>query len=98
MLTESLILAAAGGVLGAFAAQWALAAIVLKAPLDIPGLQYIHMDLSALAFVALVSIGSGMIRSVASIGKEVPAPDPGLGAFLYSIGYGKVNCKEFHGP
>jgi hypothetical protein len=37
-----------------------------------------------------------MTRSVASIGKEILSPDPGLGACLYSIGYGKVNCKEFH--
>jgi putative ABC transport system permease protein len=64
MLTESLILAIAGGVLGAFAAQWALAAIVAKAPLDIPGLQYIHMDYTALAFVALVSIASGVLFGV----------------------------------
>jgi hypothetical protein len=39
-----------------------------------------------------------MTRSVASIGKGILAPDPGLGACLYSIGYGKVNCKEFHAP
>jgi putative ABC transport system permease protein len=64
MLTESLILAAAGGVLGALAAQWALEAIILKAPLDIPGLQYIHMDFTALAFVALVSIAAGVLFGV----------------------------------
>ena len=61
MLTESLLLAAAGGALGALAARWALAAIVWKAPLDIPGLQYIHMDVTALAFVTLVSIASGVL-------------------------------------
>jgi putative ABC transport system permease protein len=64
MLTESLILAAVGGALGWLAAQWALSAIVLKAPLDIPGLQYIHMDFTALAFVALVSVGSGVLFGV----------------------------------
>jgi predicted permease len=64
MLTESLILAAVGGVMGAFSAQWALAAIVLKAPLDVPGLQYIHMDFTALAFVALVSMASGVLFGV----------------------------------
>jgi hypothetical protein len=42
------------------------------------------------------NIGSGMIRSVVSIGKEEPFPDLGLRACFYSIGYGKVNCKEFH--
>jgi predicted permease len=63
MLTESLILALAGGALGAVAAQWALAAIILKAPLDIPGLQGIHMDFTALAFAALVSMASGVLFS-----------------------------------
>jgi hypothetical protein len=37
-----------------------------------------------------------MTRSVASVGKEDLAPDLGLAACLYSIGYGKVNCKELH--
>ena len=64
MLTESLILAIAGGAMGALAARWALAAIISKAPLDIPGLQYIHMDYSALAFVALVSVASGVLFGV----------------------------------
>ena len=61
MLTESLLLAAAGGALGALAAQWALAAIILKAPLDIPGLQDVHMDFTALAFVVLVTVASGAL-------------------------------------
>jgi len=64
MLTESLILAIAGGALGALTAQWALQAIILKAPLDIPGLQDVHMDFPALAFVALVSIASGVLFGV----------------------------------
>ncbi len=64
MLTESLILAAVGGALGALAARWALAAIVLKAPLDIPGLQDIHMDVSALTFVTFVSIASGVLFGI----------------------------------
>jgi putative ABC transport system permease protein len=64
MLTESLLLAAAGGVLGALAAQWALTAIVLKAPLDLPGLSDIHMDFTALAFVALVSVASGVLFGI----------------------------------
>jgi putative ABC transport system permease protein len=64
MLTESLILALAGGTLGALAAQWALTAAVLKAPLEIPGLHDVHMDVTALAFVALVSIASGLLFGI----------------------------------
>jgi putative ABC transport system permease protein len=88
MLTESLILAAAGGVLGAWAAQWTLAAIVLKAPLDIPGLQYIHMDLSALAFVTLVSIGSGVLFGILPAWRTAHA-DPQLA--LTSAGRGNTD-------
>ncbi len=82
MLTESLILAVAGGVLGALAAKWALAAIVWKAPLDIPGLQYVHMDLTALAFVALVSLASGVsVRNASGVADRAcrPAGRPRLG-------------------
>lgn len=61
MLTESLLLAAAGGLLGALTARWALKAIILKAPRNIPGLSDVHMDFTALAFVAAVSISSGLL-------------------------------------
>ena len=64
MLTESLLLAAAGGVLGALAAQWSLTAVILKAPLDIPGLSFVHMDFPVLGFVALVSVASGVLFGV----------------------------------
>jgi predicted permease len=60
-LVESILLAAAGGALGALVAKWALAAVVLKAPLDIPGLTDVHMDLSAFAFAGVVSLASGIL-------------------------------------
>jgi putative ABC transport system permease protein len=85
MLTESLILALAGGALGVLAAEWALQAIVLKAPLDIPGLPYIHMDFAALAFVALVSIASGVLFGVLPAWRTAHA-DPQLA--LTSAGRG----------
>src|SRR5579863_6335415 len=44
MLAESMLLAVAGGALGAVLAEWALSAVVLKAPLDVPGLQDVRMD------------------------------------------------------
>ncbi len=63
-LAESVLLACAGGVLGALLAGWAVSAVVLKAPLDIPGLRDIHMDPAALAFTALVSVASGILFGV----------------------------------
>ena len=64
MLTESLLLAIAGGILGLLAAQWALDAILIKAPVDIPGLHSVHFDPAAFGFLALVSIGSGVLFGV----------------------------------
>ncbi|MGA3016164.1 MAG: ABC transporter permease [Bryobacteraceae bacterium] len=64
MLTESLLLAAAGGLLGALAADWALTAIIWKAPLDVPRLHDLHMDFAALSFAALLSMSSGVLFGV----------------------------------
>jgi putative ABC transport system permease protein len=88
MLTESLILALAGGALGALAAQWALDAAILKAPLEIPVLQYVHMDLTALAFVALVSLASGVLFGVLPAWRTAHA-DPQLA--LTSAGRGTTD-------
>jgi ABC-type antimicrobial peptide transport system permease subunit len=64
MLTESLVLAIAGGALGIALARWALTAIVAKAPLNLPGLRSVHLDSTALAYAALISIGSGMLFTI----------------------------------
>lgn len=64
MLIESVLLAIAGGALGAIVAAWALSAVMLKAPLDIPGLGHVHMDFSAFGFAAMVSIASGILFGV----------------------------------
>ena len=64
MLTESLLLAAAGGLLGALAARWALTAIIWKAPLDVPRLHDLHMDFAALSFAAFLSMASGVLFGV----------------------------------
>ena len=64
MLAESLLLAAAGGLAGALAADWALSTIILKAPLDIPGIRDLHMDAAGFWFAALVSIASGVLFGV----------------------------------
>jgi putative ABC transport system permease protein len=93
MLTESLLLAMAGGALGALAAEWALKAIILKAPLDIPGLQYVRLDFAALAFVALVSVGSGVLFGVLPAWRTARA-DPQ--AALTSAGRGTTDRTAGH--
>jgi putative ABC transport system permease protein len=64
LLTESLLLAAAGGALGALLANWALAGILVKAPLDLPGLKNVRLDSAALAFAALAAVGSGLLFAI----------------------------------
>ena len=63
-LAESVLLSAAGGVLGVALAYWALSALVLNAPLEIRGLSDVHMDVTALAFATLISIASGILFGV----------------------------------
>jgi len=63
-LTESMLLALTGGALGALLGKWALAAILLKSPLDMPGIKDIHLDAAALLFAAAATIGSGVLFAI----------------------------------
>lgn len=56
LLTESALLAGAGGVLGVFVAIWGLRLVQQFFPADIPGLADAAIDPYALAFAALVSL------------------------------------------
>ena len=64
MLTESILLALAGGMLGVILARWSLAAVILKAPLDLPRLQDVRIDWPALAFGGLITLASGVLFGV----------------------------------
>jgi putative ABC transport system permease protein len=64
-LTESLLLAAGGGVLGVFAAYWIVAALVATGPADIPRLTLARVDAPALAFVVLLTLASGFVFGIA---------------------------------
>jgi predicted permease len=64
MLVEALLLACMGGTLGVILANWVLAAIILKAPLGLPGLQDVRLDWEAFAFAALVTLISGAICGI----------------------------------
>jgi len=65
LLTESLLLAAAGGALGLLLATWGVDALVALGPRAIPRLSDIHIDPAVFAFTALVSIGSGILFGIA---------------------------------
>jgi putative ABC transport system permease protein len=56
MLTESMLLACGGGIIGLLVAAWGVAALRGVAPADLPRLNEIHLDATVLAFTAGVSV------------------------------------------
>jgi predicted permease len=77
LLTESVLLAVLGGVLGVLLARWSLSAIILKAPLDLPGLQAVTLDWRALAFAALITLASGILFGILPawrVARTLPQP------------------------
>ncbi|MGD9904403.1 MAG: ABC transporter permease [Vicinamibacterales bacterium] len=60
LIVESLLLALAGGALGLVVAGWALEGLRLALPASVPRAAAIHLDLTAVAFAALVSVVVGL--------------------------------------
>jgi putative ABC transport system permease protein len=65
LLTESLLLAAAGGILGTLLAFALMRALVVWAPQDIPGISSAHVDPRMLMFTALISMFAGILFGLA---------------------------------
>ncbi|HKE25097.1 MAG TPA: ABC transporter permease [Bryobacteraceae bacterium] len=61
MLTESLLLAIAGGALGFLLAFWSMDLLKLLLPADVPRAGDIHIDSVALAFALVVSGAAGLL-------------------------------------
>ena len=61
LLTESTLLGLLGGGVGVLLALWALDAMVTLSPADAPRFHEAHLNLTALAFAALVAIGAGLV-------------------------------------
>jgi putative ABC transport system permease protein len=61
LLTESVLLAMLGGLLGLALAAWGTAALVDMAPVFLPGLAHVSLDGGILAFTALVTLGTGIL-------------------------------------
>jgi putative ABC transport system permease protein len=60
LLTESLLLALGGGIVGAIGAMWALRLFVVMAASHIPRLQEVRMDATSLAFTLGVCLITGL--------------------------------------
>ena len=65
LLTESLLLALAGGILGTLCALWGVALLVKLAPESLPRVEEIKIDSFVLAWTAVVSILTGVIFGLA---------------------------------
>ncbi len=65
LLTESLLLAAVGGVAGALLGVWLVDALVAIAPDNAPRVTEIRPDRSVLTFTALVTVVTGLICGIA---------------------------------
>ncbi len=69
LLTESVLIAAAGAVLGVLLAVWGLGALAASVPVEvrelIPGFGRLYIDVQALAVTALVAVGAGIVFGLA---------------------------------
>jgi putative ABC transport system permease protein len=61
LLTESVLLAGIGGLLGLLIAKWGTDALVAAVPQNIPRASTIQLDGAVLAFTLLLSLGTGII-------------------------------------
>jgi putative ABC transport system permease protein len=79
-LVESLTLATAGGLLGLGAATFGLDLLVSLLPGNLPRLNAVHVDATALGFTALLILGTGLLFGLApALRLSRPAPASGLG-------------------
>lgn len=64
VLTESLVLAIAGGLLGLLAAEWGVRLLVQTAPVDLPRLNEVHVDASVLGFGLLLTLLTAVVAGI----------------------------------
>jgi putative ABC transport system permease protein len=65
LLTEGLVLALAGGTLGAVLAPWALHLARARTPIPVPDLQHLGLDVRVVAFTLAVSVMTAVFFSLA---------------------------------
>jgi predicted permease len=63
-LVESLLLAGIGGAAGVMLAYGALRVILTRAPVDLPRLDEVHLDIRVLLFTAAISILAGLLFGI----------------------------------
>jgi putative ABC transport system permease protein len=64
LLLESLVIAAAGGIVGCAVASLALTAVARLGPVTVPWIETLHIDWRAMGFAALVSAAAAVLAGV----------------------------------
>ena len=67
VLTENLVLAAIGGMLGLMLGYWALQSLILFAPKGVPRIQEVGLDFRVLIFTAGLTILTGLLVGLAPV-------------------------------
>ncbi|HEX9759933.1 MAG TPA: ABC transporter permease [Candidatus Acidoferrales bacterium] len=88
LLTESVLLALAGGVLGVLLATWGTSALVALSPADLPRLDEIAIDGRIIAFTAALALLTGLLFGLAP---ALQASRAGLNETLKEGGRGSTS-------
>jgi putative ABC transport system permease protein len=78
LITEAVILTAAGSLLGLFVARWALQAVTAVVPAQLTSQAYTVLDLRVLGFAGGLALGTGVVFGVLPawfVGRLLPAGD-----------------------
>ncbi len=82
LLSESLLLGAAGGLLGLGLAQLAVRGLVAAAPEGLPRLDEIAIDPVVIGFALAVSVGSGLLFGLVPVARQARRSGSGFGVSL----------------
>ena len=93
LLTESVLLAAVGGVLGLLLAMWGVDLLLALSPKDLPSLKGVGINYQVLGFTLLVSLATGLIFGLVP---ALEASRPNLNETLKEGGKGAGSGTRSH--
>ena len=93
LLTESVLLSAAGGVVGLLLALWGISLLLSLAPEDLPRVRDVSLDGRVLGFTAAVTLLTGLIFGLVP---ALQASKPNLNETLKDAGRGSTEGGRHH--